>query len=196
MAFFYIDETDNFKLKADTTSMLFVPEFKDLVERKGYGWNFLYYTFLFVSRAPFGRLPEEIRDQRISEIVESFPYVTSSPKNVQGFYKQKLFKPVAEKLKELYPDLKYDTYLSSANSLDKFRRLRDSIEVDPKKIKKSDDGDNEMERNFALFEAYGDQMDKLLKQMNALENDMRASLSQKSENLGMGSMKKQMQKTQ
>ena len=194
MAFFFIDQNDDYKLKADTVAMLFIPEIKTLVEKKGYGWNFVYYTFLFVSRSPFGRLPEEVRDQRIAEIIQIEPMARSSSTAVLGFYKHRLFKPVAEAILQSYPDPKYDAYLSSTNSFDKFRRLRDEIEVDPKKLKKKGEED-EMERNFALFEAYSGQMDALLKQMRSLEADMQDSLSKKTETMGMGAMKKQLERT-
>ncbi len=190
MAFFFIDEQDDYKLKVDKSSILFVPEFRALVEHKNYGWNFMYYAFLFISRSPFGRKPEEIRDQLVFDIVNSFPLHTTSPKNVKGFYKDKKFFPsVKTKLKELFPDTLYDSYLSSMNLYAKIGYLRDELELDPKKIK---DGES-AEENFAYVEAYTKQMDILLKQIRGLEKDVEMSLSNKNVTMGMGAILRSME---
>lgn len=187
MAFFFIDEQDDYKLKVDKGSLLFIPEFRSLIEHKSYGWNFMYYAFLFVSRAPLGRKPEEVRDQLVTDIVTSFPVNTTTPKNVKGFYKDKKFFPsVKAKIKELFPDTLYESYISSMNLYAKISDLRDGMELDPKKIK---DGGS-AEENFAYVEAYTKQMDVLLKQIRGLEKDMEMSLSNKNVTMGMGAILK------
>ena len=57
--YLYIDAEGNIKM--DKASVMLVPEFKEMVDSKLFGWNFFQYTCLFTSRTPFGMLPDEIR---------------------------------------------------------------------------------------------------------------------------------------
>lgn len=111
MSYLHVDANFEFKLTINETEILLVEEFRDIVRTKKYGWNFLYYLFLFCSRVPFGHLPENMKDERISQIVKKWPHRKNSPTNVDKFYQDRLFSVAAKVYPTIFPDPEWDFYL-------------------------------------------------------------------------------------
>lgn len=125
--YLYIDAEGNIKM--DKASVMLVPEFKEMVDSKLFGWNFFQYTCLFTSRTPFGMLPDEIRNQKVLAIVQSSPLNQASSIAVNNFYKHEKFREISDLLKELHPDDVYDAYLTVSKKINQLIVKIDKLDI-------------------------------------------------------------------
>lgn len=133
--YFWIDENENYKLYAETTNLLHIPEICSIVNDSKYGWNFVYYLYLFCARQPFGYMQEEDRDRKIAEIIEDFPYDHDNnvKRKTHGFFTHAKFKKAAPILKELMSDPDYDIWLEYQNDIKKILKKKSVLDLDEEK---------------------------------------------------------------
>ena len=184
--YLYIDAEGNIKM--DKASVMLVPEFKEMVDSKLFGWNFFQYTCLFTSRTPFGMLADEIRNQKVVAIVQSSPLNQVSSIAVNNFYKHEKFKEVSDLLKELHPDDVYDAYLTVSKKINQLIV----------RIEKLDIGENieneELAENLVYLEQFHKNLKSLQDQKRQYEIMMRERTTVIRADQKAGSIRKELER--
>jgi len=179
--FFYFDEKDNYRFKVNQEYLQHIPELRDIATSKKYGWNFVYYVFLFLSREPFGKKPPADRDARISEIIDKYPFDIDGRRNVTGFYLTKEFEAIEKQWAGTFPDTTYNTYLTLTQKINEINHLTAKLDM------------SNME-DMALFGEYLNQQEKSLKVLKSIEDRLTAEFSSTGQKMGISSLRKEIEK--